>query len=56
MFNDEEERRREQAAVRLREQQDRLRAAYEDMRTTGKAQDMREQVRGFRMGFSILRY
>lgn len=42
-FNDEEERRRELAAQRAKEQQERLQYAYNELKYTDKAQDMREQ-------------
>lgn len=42
-FDDERELKREQAAARAKEQADRLRAAYEELQTTDKARDMREQ-------------
>ncbi|KAI7841757.1 hypothetical protein COHA_004623 [Chlorella ohadii] len=42
-FNDEEERKREIAAERARRQQERLKQAYQELQTTDKAKDMREQ-------------
>ena len=42
-FDDEAERRRELAAERVRQQADRLKAAYDELRTTDKADEMRHQ-------------
>ncbi|GMH39198.1 hypothetical protein BSKO_07096 [Bryopsis sp. KO-2023] len=42
-FNDEEERRRELQTERAKQQEDRVREAYEEMRRGEKAEDMREQ-------------
>ena len=44
MFNDEEELRREKELEKLKLQQDRMREACEELRYTGKAEDMRRQV------------
>lgn len=43
VFNDEAERKKELLAERQREHAERLRAAYEELQTTDKAQAMREQ-------------
>ena len=43
VFDDEAERKKELVAERQREHAERLRAAYEDLQTTDKAQAMREQ-------------
>jgi len=43
IFNDEAERKKELLAERQREHAERLRAAYEELQTTDKAQAMREQ-------------
>lgn len=42
-FDDEAERKKELAAERARQQQERLKQAYEELKTTDKAKDMREQ-------------
>lgn len=42
-FDDETERRKELAAERARQQAESLQRAYEELKTTDKAQDMREQ-------------
>lgn len=44
-FNDEEEKRHEMAKERVKQQEDRVREAYEEMMYGAKAEDMREQVR-----------
>lgn len=44
MFNDEEEKRHEMAQERARQQEDRVKEAYEEMIYGPKAEDMREQV------------
>lgn len=43
IFDDEAERKKELLAERQREHAERLRAAYQELKTTNKAQDMREQ-------------
>jgi hypothetical protein len=43
VFNDEAERKKELLIERQREHAERLRAAYEELQTTDKAQAMREQ-------------
>jgi flagellar motor protein MotB len=43
VFDDEAERKRELAAERARVQAERMKQAYEELRTTDKAKDMREQ-------------
>ncbi|KAL4450751.1 hypothetical protein ABPG77_001107 [Micractinium sp. CCAP 211/92] len=43
VFDDEAERKKELAAERARQQQERLKQAYEELKTTDKAKDMREQ-------------
>lgn len=44
-FNDEEEKRHEMARERVKQQEDRVQEAYEEMMYGAKAEDMREQVR-----------
>ncbi|PSC69161.1 RNA-binding 25 [Micractinium conductrix] len=43
VFDDETERKREFAAERARQQAERMKQAYEELKTTDKAKDMREQ-------------
>lgn len=44
-FNDEEEKRHELARERAKQQEDRVKEAYEEMMHGAKAEDMREQVK-----------